>query len=31
MDKISKIGWFIRREGIVGSGEYFELNSEGNG
>ena len=31
MDKISKIGWFTRREGLVGKGEYLELNSEGNG
>ena len=30
MDKVSKIGWFTRREGLVGLGEYFELNSEGN-
>ena len=31
MDRISKMWWFARRDGLVGQGEYFELNSEGNG
>ena len=28
MGKISETGWFIRREGLVGEGDCFELNSK---